>query len=433
MSKDRSTALQDDLRRLVTALIEHDPSLSKELHALAKTFSDDPTQVDILYVCQFIEGLGYILYRYFSKLGLDEDDLELLEDQLTNLSELISMHEELETPMSEVKLLNCASRAIFLVKIILEQHAVERTEIVIHASEPAEEAEEENTVPKKNLIKPSELVTKCSEYVIGQEHVKRAVATYLASYYNSIVHMENTTRPSLLIVGPSGTGKTYIVEQMAKALGKRFQALDATEFTPSGYQGRTLHSILEDIVSYNKGDEVIIFVDEIDKLTMDVSRDDFLKKVQAELLKVLESYSYDTEQKCCFIFAGAFEKVRKTKTDGKIRKSIGFGSSSEITSEAINHDDLVKGGLMRELVGRIGTIVETNPITDDMLYDLLTKPKDCVKNHYNRLFSDQDIKDAVSEADIQVILEKVSDKHRSLGVRGLKSVAEEHFRDRLYF
>lgn len=348
-------------------------------------------------------------------------DLGLLGMSTMQLSEVIEdLHDRAIEPVHALK---AANLALSIVEYVCTSALTDKKE------EPM--LSEKSTITSSALIKPSDLVKKCDEYVLGQDHVKKAVATYIASHYNSLIKSESVNRPSLLITGPSGTGKSYIVSQMAKALDKPFETIDASEITPSGYKGRTLHEIMDTIAYYHK--DAIIFIDEIDKLTC-FNHDGFDTRTQSEFLKMIEQYSHTSDTKFCFIFAGAFEAVRKTKKKNSVGRSIGFSTQEkEDVSLKLNHDDLIKSGIMVELAGRIGTIVETDPIKDDMLYDLLTKPKGCVKEYYNKLFSDQGITDAVSEDDLQAILKRVSGKHSSLGVRGLKGVSEEYFRDRLYF
>jgi len=157
-------------------------------------------------------------------------------------------------------------------------------------------------------------------------------------------------------------------------------------------------------------------------------------RVQAELLKFIED-DPSKGYKHCFVFAGAFSNLRETKVADKNKCTIGFKKCNlpEASSVELDHSDLIKAGIFPELVGRIGTIVSTAPITEDMFTELLTVPKGCVKEYYNQLFKDQGLNDEVTKKDIKEIIQKIKGLGSTLGVRGLKAIAETHFRDRLYW
>lgn len=292
--------------------------------------------------------------------------------------------------------------------------------------------------PQPTLIKPSELVAKCDEYVIGQASVKRALAVYMASHYNSAIHMDGVSRPSILITGPSGSGKSYIVKHMAKALGKHFMSVDITEYSATGYVGKSVMDILNTLrneaADSRRASEAVIFIDEIDKISSANDLGDMYARVQAELLKFVEDDAAKGYNHC-FVFAGAFSDLRERKAAEANACTIGFKKCTVKSGAEVelDHNDLIKAGIFPELVGRIGTIASTTAITEDMFTELLTVPKGCVKEYYNRLFKDQGLKDKVTDKDIKQIIQKIKGLGSVLGVRGLKAIAEAHFRDRLYW
>jgi ATP-dependent Clp protease ATP-binding subunit ClpX len=324
-------------------------------------------------------------------------------------------------------------------------------ELIVGYSEEDEE-EESNTVKlldgsSPNLI-PSDLVAGLDEYVIGQEDLKKTLAVHVANHFNSVNRSRDSYRQGLLIIGESGTGKTLAIQSLSKVLDKHVKIVDITQYSKEGYVGKSISSIAKEILIECNGDreramESIIFIDEVDKLASNIDMDE---AVQDALLKFLEGGEYHFELgrsedaqldlgRACFILGGAFTKIHDQKKKELEGSKVGF--ENNLTKKKIvkdiklNHEDLIKYGMKRELIGRIGHIVQTTTLTESSWYDIITKPKNCIKEHYDKLFVDNGIDDKVTSADVKAIVKKSKDM--KLGVRGLWSVAATLFRDRLYY
>lgn len=301
--------------------------------------------------------------------------------------------------------------------------------------------------------KPSELVTETDKYVIGQEHVKKAVAMHIFTHQKAVCTDDDMKKQNLLVIGDTGTGKTYTIEVMAKILGKKLKVIDVSSITKEGYVGMSLSTIYKDMIQEAvaegkvKGDKVdfsdfIFFIDEFDKLASDL---DVLADVQCELLKLLEGAelqvsfknnddnvnSFDSRS-LCIILGGSFAKlIEKKRADADSQVGFTKEKRSKKQIEAVEHADIIKYGIKSEVVGRIGNIVQTNPIDDETLRVILTEPKNCVKEYYTKLFNIHGIKDKVYKKDINEILKRA--KKLKLGARSLWAVSQEYFSTRMFY
>ncbi len=379
--------------------------------------------------------------------GIDDDIIARIEEleysigMINECIEFMALDEVVEAALdtaieiiqAEIDKLNRPGKPSASVTITMLTADKKKTNLTL-SSTPKEEA--------KSFLSPSTLVAYADKYVIGQDLLKRTLAVYLASHYNYYVKtpIDEPSRPALLITGPSGSGKTYTVQQMAKALDKVFIVVDMTTITPSGYVGDSFTGIWEKVKEEAKSSgksakDPIILLDELDKLQHSGEEGEFYRKIQGSLLKILEQkYSKEIGGRPCFVIAGAFADVRKDKQSKLDAKSIGFGVKADKgESYKLTHKDIIESGMLPELIGRIGNIVETDPISDDMLRDLITKPVGCIKEYYDDLFKHQCIEDKVTDTDVDKIIELVKSQGIELGARALRSVAERYFLDRLFF
>ena len=333
----------------------------------------------------------------------------------------------------------------------------------LEALEEAPEMENSAAVNEIYLPKPAEIKATLDQYVIGQDDAKKALAVAVYNHYKRIAYKKSTDdveiqKSNILMIGPTGTGKTYLAQTLARILNVPFAIADATTLTEAGYVGDDVENILLRLIQaadYDlpKAERGIIYIDEIDKISRrsdnpSITRD-VSGEVQQALLKILEGtvahvpptggrkhphqeiIQLDTTN-ILFICGGAFDGLEKIIESRVGKKTVGFGSEIKLLSrqqdigevlKQVMPQDLVKFGLIPELIGRLASIVTLNALNEDMLVDILTQPKNALVKQYARLFEIDGVELKFDPEAVRAIAHKAIS--RKTGARGLRSIIEE--------